>query len=222
MTQQTTQKKIMFDRPGIYLVYLVFLFLPWFFIAPEPIDIAASIAAIAIYLPLHFACFKAEGRRKFLMIGAISALGVLIAPFNVGYSVFHIYAASFTGFVRPTKTSAIILCLCVIVFVASGLVFERYLLEIVVGMVISIVVWVSTFSEAETKAAHAQAEKERTLEAQQASLVERERIARDLHDLLGHTLTLVSLKADLAGRLIETDPDRAKAEISTRRCAQNA
>jgi two-component system sensor histidine kinase DesK len=43
---------------------------------------------------------------------------------------------------------------------------------------------------------------------------ERLRIARDLHDLLGHSLTTVTVKAALAGRLIESDPVAAKAEIA--------
>ncbi len=42
---------------------------------------------------------------------------------------------------------------------------------------------------------------------------ERERIARDLHDLIGRSLTLVALKADLAARLIATEPARAAAEM---------
>lgn len=42
---------------------------------------------------------------------------------------------------------------------------------------------------------------------------ERARIARDMHDLLGHSLTTVTVKAALAGRLIDTDPVRARAEI---------
>ncbi|MEL1265508.1 sensor histidine kinase [Pseudoxanthomonas putridarboris] len=46
-----------------------------------------------------------------------------------------------------------------------------------------------------------------------AALAERERIGRDLHDLLGHTLSLVALKSDLAGRLVERDPQAARHEI---------
>ena len=46
-----------------------------------------------------------------------------------------------------------------------------------------------------------------------AGLAERERIGRDLHDLLGHTLSLVALKSDLAGRLLERDPAAARREI---------
>lgn len=46
-----------------------------------------------------------------------------------------------------------------------------------------------------------------------AALAERERIGRDLHDLLGHTLSMVALKSDLAGRLLERDPVAARREI---------
>ena len=46
-----------------------------------------------------------------------------------------------------------------------------------------------------------------------AATAERERIGRDLHDLLGHTLSLVALKADLAGRLLQRDPAAAQREI---------
>jgi two-component system, NarL family, sensor histidine kinase DesK len=42
---------------------------------------------------------------------------------------------------------------------------------------------------------------------------ERLRIARDLHDLLGHALTTVTLKAELAARLVARDPGRAAAEM---------
>ena len=42
---------------------------------------------------------------------------------------------------------------------------------------------------------------------------ERARLARDLHDILGHSLTVVTVKAELAGRLVHSDPDRAEKEI---------
>lgn len=42
---------------------------------------------------------------------------------------------------------------------------------------------------------------------------ERSRMSRDLHDILGHSLTVVTVKADLAGRLVDLDPERAKAEL---------
>ena len=43
---------------------------------------------------------------------------------------------------------------------------------------------------------------------------ERARFARDLHDLLGHSLTLLAMKAELAGRLVALHPDQAEREIA--------
>src|SRR6185437_13830912 len=41
-----------------------------------------------------------------------------------------------------------------------------------------------------------------------------DRFARDLHDLLGHSLNVVSVKAELAGRLVTIAPERAQAELA--------
>ena len=49
--------------------------------------------------------------------------------------------------------------------------------------------------------------------ARMAVMEERLRMARDLHDLLGHTLSLIVLKSELAGRLVEQEPLRAAQEI---------
>jgi two-component system sensor histidine kinase DesK len=43
---------------------------------------------------------------------------------------------------------------------------------------------------------------------------ERNRFARDLHDILGHSLTVITVKAELAGKLIEANPTRAAAEVA--------
>jgi two-component system sensor histidine kinase DesK len=46
-----------------------------------------------------------------------------------------------------------------------------------------------------------------------AKIAERERIARDLHDVLGHTLSVIALKSELASKLADRDPGRAIDEI---------
>jgi two-component system, NarL family, sensor histidine kinase DesK len=42
---------------------------------------------------------------------------------------------------------------------------------------------------------------------------ERLRFARDLHDLLGHSLSLITLKSELAGRLLPEEPEKAETEV---------
>jgi two-component system sensor histidine kinase DesK len=43
---------------------------------------------------------------------------------------------------------------------------------------------------------------------------ERNRFARDLHDILGHSLTVITVKAELANRLIDVDTERTRAELA--------
>lgn len=51
------------------------------------------------------------------------------------------------------------------------------------------------------------------LERELAGAAQREAISRDVHDLLGHSLTVLTLKAEVAQRLVAVDPDRAEAEL---------
>jgi two-component system sensor histidine kinase DesK len=46
-----------------------------------------------------------------------------------------------------------------------------------------------------------------------AATAERERIGRDLHDLLGHTLSLITLKLELSGKLFDRDTEAARREV---------
>lgn len=69
----------------------------------------------------------------------------------------------------------------------------------------------------------AQARAGREAQAELAVSEERLRFARDVHDLLGHRLTVIALKAELAGRLVEADPERSAAEaFEAQRLASSA
>ena len=59
-----------------------------------------------------------------------------------------------------------------------------------------------------------QSERDKRAARREATLDERERIARDVHDVLGHTLTVISLKSELANKLLDRDVERARAEIA--------
>jgi len=78
-----------------------------------------------------------------------------------------------------------------------------------VTLIVGFIVQVECINQARDAALRLSQEEVRRL----AATAERERIGRDLHDLLGHTLSLVALKSDLAGKLLAHDPAAARREL---------
>jgi two-component system sensor histidine kinase DesK len=76
-------------------------------------------------------------------------------------------------------------------------------------MVVSVIALVERINKEKDAALRLSQDEVRRL----AVLAERERIGRDLHDLLGHTLSLVTLKSELARKLALADPPRAQREM---------
>ena len=60
-------------------------------------------------------------------------------------------------------------------------------------------------------------ERRQVKERELAAATEREEIGRDVHDLLGHSLTVANLQLQLAERLFDSDPERARAELARTR-----
>ena len=58
-------------------------------------------------------------------------------------------------------------------------------------------------------------EKSYLARAELTLMAERDRVARDVHDVLGHSLTALSIKAELAGRLLDIDPERTREELDS-------
>ncbi|MFC5750488.1 sensor histidine kinase [Actinomadura rugatobispora] len=61
---------------------------------------------------------------------------------------------------------------------------------------------------------HQEADAAREAQARLAVTEERLRFSRDLHDLLGHSLSLIAVKSELAMRMAEADPARARDEMA--------
>jgi len=201
-------------RPAFYLIYLVFYFVPWLFGWPSLSEILLTVLIIGLFIPVHFLSFTKKGRQNILLIAVTEGFAILAAPLSASNGVFHIYAAAQAGYQRKPTISTIIFFALTAVYVATAYAFGRHLYEIIFIVFMAGIVWVSCMQEATQLAQEEQKERERELEKQQASITERERIARDLHDLLGHTLTMVSLKSDLALKLLDKDPEAARVEVN--------
>lgn len=198
-----------------WTAYLWLCWLALFFVdTPAPATLIATIAAIAIFLPLYFRCFWAGRRERLLIIGAVAALGFALIPFNASGGGFLIYAGAFIGFSLARPRDALI-ALAVLAATGSieylllGFSFIQWFWVPMVTLVIGMAnVWNAERHRQLCALRQSQDEVKRL-----AATAERERIGRDLHDLLGHTLTLITVKAELAARMAERNLAGAAREI---------
>jgi two-component system sensor histidine kinase DesK len=168
---------------------------------------------LAIYLPL---IFSRSRRTRRLLLLALAILGGAYYPMNpsAGASMF-IYVAAFV----PFATGSFAL--------AAGTIVAAALLGAAEGLLLHLSPWVwggvsflaASIGTGNLVSAVRMSATQRLLLAQEqiehlAKVAERERIARDLHDVLGHTLSVVVLKSELAGKLIGSeDAQGARREI---------
>src|SRR5882757_1358457 len=170
----------------------------------------------AIFLVIYVSYMKARTTsQRYGLIVALYVLGVVSFPINSGSSSFFIYSAAFLPFV----VASVPILVTVLIAQALGLLVEGWLLHInpfalTLTTFILCIVGASNAFIARQKRADIKLRMAHEEIEQLAAVAERERIARDLHDVLGHTLSVIVLKAELAGRLIERDPQRAAAEIA--------
>ncbi|HEX4965893.1 MAG TPA: sensor histidine kinase [Thermoanaerobaculia bacterium] len=175
---------------------------------------AASILAFLVFLYLYFrAYWQKKDQGIVACAAAIVLLGVLLAPVNVGSGVFFVYAAAFMGHLSTVRRAVRGMLAVVAVLAAVTVAWDLPLWYWLPAGVFSLLVGGINVHYREVGRANAKLRMAQEEVEHLAKTAERERIARDLHDLLGHTLSLITLKAELAGKLVERDPERAGREI---------
>lgn len=209
-----------------FLAYLLLYPLPWLSRPPSTLDIVASLLGVAAFLPLYLRGFGRSDARALQGGLAVAAIGALLQPLGGIWGVFVVYACGLLGGVLPRRRAwaalaGVALAVAALV-VWRGLPLWDWLPTLFFGAMTTMISLYSAAYTVQNEALAASRDEARRL----AVVAERERIARDLHDLLGHTLTAVAVKADLAGRLLDADPAdpaRARAEIEDiRRTARSA
>jgi len=201
-----------------WIPYAWLTYLGSFFIEPivrgwNPGYWAATIAGALFFLVSYFRGYWERGPRLVAIIAFQVALGIGFSPFNAGSAVFFVYAAAFAGKLDTAKAALWLVALVTAVGATTGWLVGAspyYFVSAVVfaPLIGAVNVHFRQQEKANAGLRRAHAEIERL-----AAVAERERIARDLHDVLGHTLSLIILKSELASKLSARDPERAAKEI---------
>ncbi len=195
------------------LIYLVFVFIPLWFEHAAWRTVGLGVLSVLLFLPLYFTIWLPNARRRQAAVILVTMLGLGFSWLSGGGATFILYAAAMAPFAFEARR-ALLFTLAQIGLYAEEMHLHHIspLAAIWVGVVSAGLCAANIYAvrerQAQGKLRMAQEEVERL-----AKIAERERIARDLHDVLGHTLSLIVLKSELAGRLLDRDQERARKEL---------
>ena len=193
LTSEPTPARVALALGGAALFAGVFLWLMW---AQEPLWSPSAEPSEVL---------ERRATIVFLAVLAISLNLALGSEWRVLF--FHVNVAA--GVMLLTGDAYVaIACLAAVTFglgVVSGMAW-------LVLPTAAIGLWATAFVRQVATVAELRSAREEL--ARMAVGEERLRFARDLHDLLGHSLSLIALKSELAGRLLPDEPEKAEEEIS--------
>jgi two-component system sensor histidine kinase DesK len=201
--------------PYLWATSLAFLLFKYFYASVSAFELAMLGVSVVLFLPLYLVSFWTAGRSAVLCILAACGFGMLWAPYNSGAGTFFIFAAGMCGRLAPGRNAPRMLALVLVLATLTG-----YLLAdngpsfLLAPWAIGLSVGVASIMEGGLRASRKQLLRKQEEVEHIARIAERERISRDLHDLLGHSLSLIALKAELAGKLAGRDLDACKREIA--------
>lgn len=202
----------------ISLIYSVFYFLP-LVVSERHYSVELILLIIATYLvfiSLFFVTVFRFGKAALLPIWAIIALAFIASSYHTGCNIFFGYAAFFSGYYFKSRQANGLFAANLVVQLLSAYCFTDFSVYFVfpaLAITLGLHLY-GHFSRREVLHQLQQQQQSQDIE-NLAAIAERERIARDMHDLLGHSLSSLALKSELAYKLIDrNDLAQARDEIS--------
>ena len=187
----------------IWWTFTLYYFIPVYYMPFKWLNFSLMMLAFAAFIALSIMTARIEPSKIWRPIAALVVLAIITTPLTPGSSTFFTYAGFFAGFCFTTRqffiSSVALLTIVAGLHFAHNYPFPYFALPAVMGVVTIGLIGVIERTRCESKIKEQQSHQEIR---QLAVIAERERIARDLHDLLGHTLSSIALKAELAEKLL--------------------
>lgn len=199
--------------PYIWLCYLGFLFFPFLFDNKPAEHLIICIAACILFLVLYFWSYWQKQIGGLIGIALMCILGSFTVQYSAGASVFFVFAGAFS-FKAGSPVKAVAVLSTIVVYLFFFTVWQNLPVFFwFPAIFITVLIGAINIYQREIE------KKNRLLKLSQdelkkvASSAERERIARDLHDVMGHNLSVITIKSQLAKRLLDSDIQKAKQEL---------
>jgi two-component system sensor histidine kinase DesK len=212
---QGGRKRAQLWFPLVHLVWVFWMVAAPFVLKPvRPWVVAATFVSLALFLFLYKRAWCGPKRQFVPSVVGIALLGLVMVAVNSSWS-YIIYAASFIPFAARGWRAVGWLVALLAAFMAVALASPYFGVTsalMAVGMSATIATLNILFRASHERDAELRLSQDEVRRL--ATVAERERIARDLHDLLGHTWSLVAVKAELARKLMQRDLAGAERELA--------
>lgn len=199
-------------RRASFSVYLLLYPLPWLVRGTTLPAILAFLAGFTLFLVLPFL----PGRYA-LTIGlrawVYALIGIALMPFGGYWGVFFISAAATCGAMPRTTTRLISFAALLAVCAGTSWFFTQDMIGTLITLIVATGVHMTGKLSMDLHRQNEALAKAQSDIRALTLIAERERFARDLHDTLGHSLTLIALKSELALRHLPHAPEDATKEL---------
>ncbi len=199
--------------PLIWLPFMLWYFLDPYWKHSGALHWALNTVAGLVFIFLYLQAFSRPERIRNICVALMIVMATIAISFNTGAAGLLIYAAAAGSFNLKFRWVARTLAIELAILAFYAL---RLPLDIGTWGSMTLLIVLVGFGNHHWAVSHCAQQKLQLANDEiehLAKVAERERIARDMHDVLGHTLSLITLKSELARKLVDRDPERAKQEM---------
>ncbi len=184
------------------------------------IGIVIGVILLILFFVSYIFSFKAKSGIVYMWLSFKMVINILMTLL-FGFVYFALFTAFFIGNIRHTAGFFIMYGLHIATTIGAVIagffididLFLPQLYFIIICLIGTVLLPFNLYYRNKRENLEGQLEVAKERISELVVYKERQRIARDLHDTLGHKLSLIGLKSDLVGKLISRDPVRAEEEL---------
>ncbi|QHT59170.1 sensor histidine kinase [Paenibacillus lycopersici] len=201
------------------LVWLVYLVFPLVALFQQPAtELIEGLVTVSVFATLYVSCYFFPRARLYLVLGLIAITLLFCVELDATGIYMAFYSAPIIGQLKKRWELIVGYAAMIALFVINFAYWKLYgdqdvLLAILPAMVVILVMPLAMKLGMRSKELRKKLNLANEEIARLSKNEERQRISRDLHDTLGHTLSLITLKSELAEKLIRKNPERAVQEV---------
>jgi len=187
------------------LFFSLFYFVPLFFTqAPEAATIILMVGGYLTFVVVYLVTLHQSMKTLPFYLFSLLVLGYVISIFNPGGAIIFGFLAFIIGYYYSIKYGAVFIGLVVSTLIAIQVLGAKEQgFFILASALNSIVLFIYGVMERKETIHQMKRDEQAAAIETLTAIAERERIGRDLHDIAGHALSSISIKAQLADKLLE-------------------